>query len=158
LRLRSDKQINEPDKAFCAAWLVAFMGAIHTAVHDPHVVGFKSVVCYRTGLNVLPMRQEYIDSVASSPESTADHITQMSHPTINLMMDDTSIADDLIKSVTDLYVHFNRNIDASNSSSTPAVRIQHKTLNDIIVGITMAKAGAHDKPGDYFLSLCCAAT
>ncbi|KAK4898195.1 hypothetical protein LTR27_004202 [Elasticomyces elasticus] len=35
------------------AFIAAFEQAIVTAIQDEHVVGFKSVICYRTGLDVL---------------------------------------------------------------------------------------------------------
>ncbi|OKL60904.1 Protein fluG [Talaromyces atroroseus] len=43
-----------------------FLEEIRKCVHDPDVVGFKSVICYRTGLNVDPDILGKIDAVASS--------------------------------------------------------------------------------------------
>ena len=44
----------DPEDVF-GALREAFEIAIQTAIDDPEVVGFKSVICYRTGLDVLPV-------------------------------------------------------------------------------------------------------
>lgn len=43
-----------------------FLQEIRQCVQDPDVVGFKSVICYRTGLNVDPDILSKVDAVASS--------------------------------------------------------------------------------------------
>ncbi|KAE9366883.1 developmental protein FluG [Stipitochalara longipes BDJ] len=48
----------------------AFEIAIQTAIDDPEVVGFKSIICYRTGLDILPVvsssevRDSFVDFIA----------------------------------------------------------------------------------------------
>ncbi|KAK3326409.1 hypothetical protein B0H66DRAFT_573888 [Apodospora peruviana] len=45
------------DDAF-SEWISEFDGHIRAAIEDPDVVGFKSVICYRTGLDVAKMVDE----------------------------------------------------------------------------------------------------
>jgi hypothetical protein len=59
----------EPEDVF-GALRDAFEIAIQTAIDDPEVVGFKSVICYRTGLDILPLvsssavRDSFVDYIA----------------------------------------------------------------------------------------------
>ncbi|KAJ4261364.1 hypothetical protein NW757_001755 [Fusarium falciforme] len=49
---RACAQFSHPSEAFSGA-VENFMDAIYDALDDPEVVGFKSVICYRTGLDVV---------------------------------------------------------------------------------------------------------
>lgn len=40
------------------SWATEFSAVVGAALKDPNVVGFKSVVCYRTGLDILPEEPE----------------------------------------------------------------------------------------------------
>ncbi|TKA80870.1 hypothetical protein B0A49_03160 [Cryomyces minteri] len=44
----------------------AFLADIEAAISDPEVVGFKSVICYRTGLDIRPTNAETIESIRAS--------------------------------------------------------------------------------------------
>ena len=56
----ADGSVREPDEdvdTLCAQALAEFMRAIEEACSQPEVVGFKSVICYRTGLAVPPWEE-----------------------------------------------------------------------------------------------------
>ena len=56
---------------FLAKVIDRFSTAISDAISDPEVVGFKSVICYRTGLEILPCPEP--DRVAAAMQLILEH-------------------------------------------------------------------------------------
>lgn len=67
--------------------LEAFDAAVRTAIADPEVVGFKSVICYRTGLDI-PAVVDLALARASLAELVSDYagpagLARLQHPGLN---------------------------------------------------------------------------
>lgn len=54
IRTRARDRSEEQDETLLRSWEHQFIHAIQGAIVDPNVVGFKSVICYRTGLAIPP--------------------------------------------------------------------------------------------------------
>ena len=66
------KAIRESVKAAFAEFTVEFKQALERASSDPSVVGFKSIACYRTGLDIIPTEEplkQVEDSLARAIEA-----------------------------------------------------------------------------------------
>ncbi|KFA67893.1 hypothetical protein S40285_04082 [Stachybotrys chlorohalonatus IBT 40285] len=78
---------DSPDAAF-NAFIERFDGAVLQAIADPEVVGFKSVICYRTGLTV-PRRSDRGKAIAAfgqlldEQHASAGKATRINHVGLN---------------------------------------------------------------------------
>ncbi|KUJ18870.1 glutamine synthetase/guanido kinase [Mollisia scopiformis] len=67
----------------------AFEMVIKDAIEDPDVVGFKSVICYRTGLDIPPhlsiseVREAFTDHITSLQEDGVTHFTRVDGQPMN---------------------------------------------------------------------------
>lgn len=82
--------------------------ALGTYARNADVAGFKSIVCYRTGLDIVPAVNLDSDAIAEA-------------------------GDALFKTFTE----------------TGKVRLAHKPINDLVVGMTLRIAAEFDKPGEH---------
>lgn len=83
MSLREDQ---DSDQAFNLVF-EEFDAAIRDAMADPEVVGFKSVICYRTGLDVpavadLSLARSSLRDIVTDYASTSD-LTRIDHPGLN---------------------------------------------------------------------------
>lgn len=60
---------------FASAVIEQFRAAMRTAISDPEVVGFKSVICYRTGLDIPPLK-DLLHNVDKRDEAWASLISR----------------------------------------------------------------------------------
>ncbi|KAI0035017.1 amidohydrolase 2 [Vararia minispora EC-137] len=106
---RADRtKARRPDRKFCVVWLTTVIHSLRDALKNPDVVGFKSVVCYRTGLAVDPLPAEIVHKLQG---------------------------------------------EAKDSTAVPKIRIEHKSLNDVLVGIVMAISAIYHKPVQFHTGL-----
>ncbi|KAF4972760.1 hypothetical protein FZEAL_9542 [Fusarium zealandicum] len=81
-------QFSHPSEAFSGA-VENFMDAIYDALDDPAVVGFKSVICYRTGLAVAQitdleaLMQRFQIIFEARKEDGAEPFTRLNHEPLN---------------------------------------------------------------------------
>lgn len=73
------------------AVVARFDAAIREAIADPEVVGFKSVICYRTGLDVpavvdLALARASFEEILTDYVDTAGGTVRLQHPGLNELM------------------------------------------------------------------------
>ncbi|KAI0312031.1 amidohydrolase-domain-containing protein, partial [Amylostereum chailletii] len=136
----ADYQIDKPENAV-SRFFLPFLAELHTAGRDPDVVGFKSVVCYRTGLAVKPLSNGLIAAIAASDLATLAEIFIEFLPSSDL---------DVSNSLAQLFDEY---CNQGKAGLKPSVRVAHKPLNDYIVGLTMVVAGVYGKPVQFHTGL-----
>jgi hypothetical protein len=139
-----------PDRSFLTVWLTTVIHSLRDVIKDSNVVGFKSVVCYRTGLDVEPLPTETIQAITEFPLPTLEDIVSAAYLPARVLTEDPARGLDLLDGISQLYERFIKDkaqADAKGSAALPKVRIEHKVLNDVLVGIVMAVSAIYGKPG-----------
>ncbi|KAF5020673.1 hypothetical protein F66182_7307 [Fusarium sp. NRRL 66182] len=81
-------QFSHPSESFSGA-VESFMSAIYDALDDPEIVGFKSVICYRTGLDVVQITdleavmQKFQVIFNSRKQDNAEPFARLDHELLN---------------------------------------------------------------------------
>jgi glutamine synthetase len=75
-------QHEDMDDSFTAS-LASFTSAIKAAIADPEVVGFKSVICYRTGLDIPGIMSEEKARSAFKDAFATTGFSKINHPGLN---------------------------------------------------------------------------
>ena len=121
----------EPPEGIYNDFVKALEKLLETHAANENVKGFKSVVCYRTGLNVVP-------SVGSTPGANVDS------------RDDTAtaggggpIAEEAQRFMNDC---------VKTLKEKKRVRIATKAINDHLVSLTMGIAAKFEQPGEFALA------
>lgn len=124
---------------FFVTWLSRTYAHLQDAGRDADVVGFKSVVAYRTGLDVIPLTSIWRDWIKTELALQGNVAATVSLPDVN---------DHLVIALR-LWMEEQREkvVKAESDGEQASFRIQNKAVNDLLVGITMFVSEQFSKPG-----------
>ncbi|VDB84573.1 unnamed protein product [Peniophora sp. CBMAI 1063] len=139
----------DPEEAtldsLCEMWLSRTYTLLQDAGNDSAVVGFKSVVAYRTGLDVTPLSAVWRDwiNVALAPRGGAT--AAVGFPDVDR---------DLVPTLRSwMKEQQSKTMQAKSSGGEASFRIQNKAVNDLLVGIGMIVSEQFSKPIQFHTGL-----
>ncbi|KZV66417.1 hypothetical protein PENSPDRAFT_688983 [Peniophora sp. CONT] len=130
---------------FCETWLSRTYADLQSAGSDEAVVGFKSVVAYRTGLDVVPLSPIWRDWIktALAPKRSAEKTVGLPE------------ADEYLVPALRAWMKAQRAnvMEAKSGGGQASFRIQDKAVNDLLVGIAMIISELFSKPVQFHTGL-----